>query len=80
MNEGKYLRGFSHQKGSNPGQFLAPHGLAMNSQGDLYVVDSYNHRVQKFWIPSLSLQITPLTRQNMPTVNQEKRVKYLTIY
>jgi hypothetical protein len=31
-----------------PGQFLAPHGLAVDSRGHLYVVDEYNHRIQKF--------------------------------
>jgi sugar lactone lactonase YvrE len=46
--DGKYLRGFGEEQGSKPGQFLAPHGLAMNTRGQLYVVDAYNHRVQKF--------------------------------
>jgi DNA-binding beta-propeller fold protein YncE len=44
---GKYLRGFG-EPGTKPGQFYAPHGLAFNSQGHLYIVDAYNHRVQKF--------------------------------
>jgi sugar lactone lactonase YvrE len=45
---GKYLRGLGGGQGRKPGQFLAPHGLAVDSRGHLYVVDSYNHRVQKF--------------------------------
>ena len=45
---GRYLRGFGEKQGSEPGQFLAPHGVALDSRGDLYVVDSFNHRVQKF--------------------------------
>lgn len=49
-NDGKYLDGFGYEQGSEPGQFLAPHGLAIDSIGDLYVVDAYNHRVQKFAI------------------------------
>jgi DNA-binding beta-propeller fold protein YncE len=44
---GEYLRGFGSQ-GTGPGQFYAPHGIALDSHGDLYVVDGYNHRVQKF--------------------------------
>jgi|SRR5579863_2020847 len=46
-NEGIYLRGFG-AAGTEPGQFYAPHGLAFDSRGHLYVVDAFNHRVQKF--------------------------------
>ena len=45
---GKYLRGIGEQPGSKPGEFLAPHGIAINSRGHLFVVDAYNHRIQKF--------------------------------
>ena len=45
--DGKYLRGFGAQ-GTKPGQFYAPHGIALDSHGNLYVVDAYNHRIQKF--------------------------------
>jgi DNA-binding beta-propeller fold protein YncE len=46
-SEGAYLRGFG-TAGTEPGQFYAPHGLAFDSRGNLYVVDAFNHRVQKF--------------------------------
>jgi sugar lactone lactonase YvrE len=46
-NEGAYLRGFGGA-GTQPGHFYAPHGLAFDSRGYLYVVDAYNHRIQKF--------------------------------
>jgi tripartite motif-containing protein 71 len=36
------------EEGTKPGQFRAPHGLAIDSHGCLYVVDAYNHRIQKF--------------------------------
>jgi sugar lactone lactonase YvrE len=45
--DGTYLRGFGEQ-GTKPGQFYAPHGLALDSHGNLYVVDAYNHRIQEF--------------------------------
>jgi len=45
--DGKYLQGFG-EEGTKPGQFYAPHGLAIDSQGNLFVVDAFNHRVQKF--------------------------------
>ncbi len=45
---GTYLRGLALGQGTEPGQFLAPHAVALDSRGDLYVVDSFNHRVQKF--------------------------------
>lgn len=45
---GRYLGGFGDVQGTEPGQFLAPHGVAIDSHGDIYVVDAYNHRIQKF--------------------------------
>ena len=35
-------------KGSANGQFNWPHGIAIDSQDHVYVVDSSNHRIQKF--------------------------------
>ena len=32
--------------GSEPGQYLGPHGLALAPDGSLYVADSLNHRIQ----------------------------------
>lgn len=46
--EGKYLRGLVEGQGSGPSQFYAPHGLVFDRAGCLYVVDSFNHRIQKF--------------------------------
>jgi len=36
------------EPGAGPGQFNAPHGLAIGPDGSLYVADSNNHRIQKF--------------------------------
>lgn len=47
-SDGRYLRGIGARQGNMPGQFLAPHGVAVDGRGHLYVVDAYNHRVQKF--------------------------------
>ena len=47
-SDGKYLRGLEHKRGKGPGELLVPHGLAVDSRGYLYVVDAYNHRIQKF--------------------------------
>jgi tripartite motif-containing protein 71 len=46
-DQGEYLLGFGNE-GTRPGQFYAPHGLAIDSHGCLYVVDAFNHRIQKF--------------------------------
>jgi sugar lactone lactonase YvrE len=47
--EGKFLGGaVSLKAGSGPGEFHTPHGLALDSRGCLYVVDTQNYRVQKF--------------------------------
>ena len=34
--------------GAQPGQMNNPWSIALDSQGNLYVADSLNHRVQKF--------------------------------
>jgi hypothetical protein len=36
------------QHGSEPGEFDAPIGVAINKADDVFVTDHYNHRVQKF--------------------------------
>jgi sugar lactone lactonase YvrE len=45
---GRYLQKLGTGQGSKPGEFIVPHALAADGRGHLYVVDSYNHRVQKF--------------------------------
>jgi sugar lactone lactonase YvrE len=49
--EGKFLFGIGGS-GKEPGQFARPHGMAMDSQGNLYVADAGNQRIQKFAIPA----------------------------
>ncbi len=44
--DGRYVRGLGGE-GTEPGQFRTPHGLAFDSRGFLYVLDSRNSRVQK---------------------------------
>lgn len=36
------------EEGTKPSQFYAPHGIAIDSLGCLYIVDGFNHRIQKF--------------------------------
>jgi hypothetical protein len=36
------------QLGGNPGSSIGPQGVAVDSSGDIYVVDRRNHRVQKY--------------------------------
>lgn len=49
--EGKFLIGIGGS-GDEPGQFARPHGMAIDSQGRLYVADAGNQRIQKFAIPA----------------------------
>ena len=35
-------------RGTGPGHFDLPYGIAADGAGSLYVADKYNHRVQKF--------------------------------
>ncbi|MFN0056021.1 MAG: hypothetical protein ACKV0T_28075 [Planctomycetales bacterium] len=44
--DGTYLRGLGGE-GTEPGEFKTPHGLALDSEGRLYVADSRNSRIQK---------------------------------
>jgi DNA-binding beta-propeller fold protein YncE len=34
--------------GTGDGQFDNPHGIAVDSRGNVYVADAYNHRIQVF--------------------------------
>ena len=45
--DGKLIRSFG-EPGSGPGQFLVPHGAAVDSEGRIYVADRENSRVQVF--------------------------------
>ncbi len=46
-SEGNFIRTWG-SAGTDPGQFNAPHGLAMDSQGRLFVADRGNNRIQIF--------------------------------
>jgi DNA-binding beta-propeller fold protein YncE len=45
--DGKFITAWGH-KGTGPGEFQTPHGLAMDQAGRLYVADRENDRVQIF--------------------------------
>ena len=47
LSSGKRTRSFG-QKGSAPGQFQGPRGVAVDRAGNILVVDGGNHRIQKF--------------------------------
>lgn len=51
--EGKLLFSLGGS-GHEPGQFARPHGMAMDSQGCLYVADAGNQRIQKFALPAVA--------------------------
>lgn len=46
--DGKFLKIIGGSKGSEPGQFNLPHGIAMDTRGRLLVADRENSRVQIF--------------------------------
>ncbi|HEX3486697.1 MAG TPA: peptidyl-alpha-hydroxyglycine alpha-amidating lyase family protein, partial [Micropepsaceae bacterium] len=45
--DGKFIKAWG-KKGTGPGEFSYPHGLAMDSAGRLFVADRENNRVQIF--------------------------------
>lgn len=51
--DGKYLFGIG-STGDGPGEFSYPHGMAVDSNGDLYVADAGNQRIQKFKLPGIT--------------------------
>jgi len=46
-SEGAILAGWG-SRGSGEGQFRSANGIALDSSGNVYVADSFNHRTQKF--------------------------------
>jgi sugar lactone lactonase YvrE len=48
--EGKLLVAITGS-GAQLGRLARPHGMAVDSRGDLYVADSGNQRIQKFRLP-----------------------------
>ena len=50
LPDGTYVGGIGETQGTDGGQFYAPHGVVISSRIEMFVVDSYNHRVQKFVI------------------------------
>ena len=45
--EGKYLFDWG-KKGAKAGEFNTPHGIDLDSKGNIYVADRENNRIQKF--------------------------------
>ena len=50
--------------GRQPGQFLGPHSLASDSKGNLYTVDAFEYRFQKFTYKGL----VPVTKKDQGAV------------
>jgi sugar lactone lactonase YvrE len=48
--DGKFILGIGGS-GAGPGEFVRPHGMALDRQGRLYIADAGNQRIQKFEIP-----------------------------
>ena len=45
--EGRFMKAWG-RKGSKPGEFNLPHGIAVDAGGQVYVAERLNHRVQVF--------------------------------
>jgi sugar lactone lactonase YvrE len=47
--DGQYLGSWG-RNGRKPGELDQPWGITRDSLGRMYVIDTYNHRVQRFWL------------------------------
>jgi streptogramin lyase len=47
--DGEFLGAWGHN-GRQPGELDQPWGITRDSFGRMYVIDTYNHRVQRFWL------------------------------
>jgi DNA-binding beta-propeller fold protein YncE len=45
---GRILSEFGHGSGRYPGQFTTPHGIAVDSKGNVYVAEQEGRRIQRF--------------------------------
>jgi DNA-binding beta-propeller fold protein YncE len=45
---GRVLSSFGYGSGRYPGQFTTPHGIAVDSKGNVYVAEQEGRRIQKF--------------------------------
>ena len=81
--EGKYLFQWGN-KGSGEGEFNIPHGIDLDSRGNVYVADRENNRIQKFdstgnfvtqWKNDVAKQLSALSVEN----NDLVAIDHLTI-
>jgi sugar lactone lactonase YvrE len=47
--DGQFVASFGHN-GRGEGELDQPWGIARDSKGRMFVLDTYNHRVQRFWL------------------------------
>jgi peptidylamidoglycolate lyase len=83
--EGKYLFEWG-KKGDKPGEFNTPHGIDLDSYGNVYVADRENNRIQKFhangkflkeWKNNMAVQLYSLTVDKKN--NDVFAIDYLTV-
>ncbi len=83
--EGKYIFEWG-KKGNKPGEFNTPHGIDLDLQGNIYVADRENNRIQKFdtngkflkeWKNDTAVQLYSLSIDK--TDNNLFAIDYLTV-
>lgn len=83
--EGKYLFEWG-KKGNKAGEFNTPHGIDLDSYGNVYVADRENNRIQKFdasgkflkeWKNNMAIQLYSLTIDKKN--NDVFAIDYLTV-
>lgn len=75
--DGKYLLEWG-KKGSKPGQFNIPHGIDLDKNGNVYVADRENNRIQVFnSVGKFLKELTDKTFANICSVNFDHSGKKL---
>ncbi len=57
--EGQYIGQIAGNGGNGDGELSGPTGMALTPEGDLWVMDRYNNRMQKFDLPRENAVIVP---------------------
>ncbi len=71
---GKWVKSWG-DRGSEPGKFNTPHSIAADAQGNIYVADRFNRRIQVFdsegtFLRAMTIDV-PFDHATMPVIGNK---------